>query len=57
MDKQNTIHHFGEVKRVTVVTGGTNQPTVSRELEGEELRLWKVEHGYTTEVQTESDPE
>lgn len=46
-----------DIIKVEVVTGGTNAPTEKRELTGEELEKWKVEHGFITEKQNRSDTE
>lgn len=49
----------GEIIKVTVVSGGTNQPTVRRELTGAELEEWKEKNGYGnhTTDSVEPDPE
>lgn len=45
------------ILKVEVIEGGTNNPTVTRELTGEELEEWKKAHGYNTDTENQSDTE
>ena len=46
----------GKIIKVEVVTGGTNQPTLKRELTGAELKKWIKEHtNDSTKNESQSD--
>lgn len=46
----------GKIIKIEVVTGGTNQPTVKRELTGTELEKWIKEHtNDSTKNESQSD--
>lgn len=43
------------IKKVVIVTGGTNKKTEEKELTGKELEKWKKAHGYNTDKKNQSD--